>query len=197
MKTIPHLRYGLITVGIAIGLLVVFWPDSLIDSTTEALGGKDTYESIVPKTSNAGEATGDQQGDEGKDDYSPDFDAAEKGALLNEQAMNAWNVGDIREAMSLFEQAINAAPNNPATHANYGRLLTMMTAYQQALPLLERARDLAPDNAQAWLDLATLYEKTQLLSRSWAAQAEAAKLVGADAITRDEQGRFTLQGDAR
>ena len=194
LKTIRHLRYGLITVAIAIGLLVAFWPQSLTDSTTEAPGGKDTYENINLETSYASEATGGQRGDEGKAEIPTNIDAAEKGAVLNQQAMNAWQVGDIRAAMSLFEQAIDAAPNNPAPHADYGRLLTLMTAYQQALPLLERARDLAPDNAQAWLDLATLYERTQLLSRSWAAQGEAAKLVGADAITRDERGRFIVQG---
>ena len=184
MKRIPHQRYGLLAAGIAIVLLVALWPMSLTDTTTEAPGGKDTDENINPKTSNASEAIGDQRGDEGKDEIPTDLDAAENGALLNQQAMNAWQVGDIREAMSLFEQAVDAAPNNPAPHANYGRLLTLMTAYQQALPFLERARDLAPDNAQAWLDLATLYERTQLLSRSWAAQAEAAKLVGADALER-------------
>ena len=196
LKRIPHLRYGILLVGIAIGLIVAFWPQSLTDTTTEALGSKDTDENINLETSHVSEANGDRRGDGRKDEVPLDPDAAEKGALFNQQAMNAWQVGDIRAAMSLFEQAVDAAPNNPAPHANYGRLLTLMTAYQQALPLLERARDLAPDNAQAWLDLATLYERTQLLSRSWAAQAEAAKLVGADAITRDEQGRFIVLGGA-
>ncbi len=197
MKRIPHLRYGLVAIGIAIALLVAFWPQSITDTTTDAPGGKDTGEYMNTKTFDASEAAGDQWGDEDKDEIPTDLNAAENGALLNQQAMNAWQVGDIREAMSLFEKAIDAAPNNPAPHANYGRLLTLMTAYQEALPLLERARDLAPDNAQAWLDLATLYERTQLLGRSWAAQAEAAKLVGADSITRDKQGRFVVQGSAR
>ena len=69
-----------------------------------------------------------------------------------------------------------------------------MASFDVALPLLERARDLQPDNAQAWLDLATLYERAQLLDKSWQARAEAERLVGADAIARDDQGRYIVQG---
>ena len=108
--------------------------------------------------------------------------------------MNAWRGGDIVAAMTLFERAIDAGPDDPEPHANYGRLLTLMTSYEKALPLLERARDLRPEDAQAWLDLATLYGRVQLLDRSWAAQDEAARIVGRDAITRDEQGRFIVEG---
>ena len=67
-------------------------------------------------------------------------------------------------------------------------------SFDMALPLLERASELKPDDAQAWLDLATLYERAQLLDRSWQARAEAEALVGSAAITRDEQGRFIVQG---
>ncbi len=196
MKRQPHWRYWLVAVGIAIGLVIAFWPQSLTDPPTEDSSAKDTYENESYKASNAGEATGNQRGKQSKDEIPTNANAAENGALLNQQAMNAWHIGEIREAMSLFEQAIDAAPNNPAPHSNYGRLLTLMTSYQRALPLLERARDLTPDDAQAWLDLATLYERAQVLEKSWEARAEAAKLVGADAITRDEQGRFIVQGGA-
>lgn len=113
---------------------------------------------------------------------------------LNQQAMNAWTGGDIEGAMALFEQAIAASPNDPLPHSNYGRLLTLMVSYDRAIPLLERARDLAPQDAQAWLDLATVYERAQRLDDSWAARAEAGTLVGAGAITRDERGRFVVEG---
>jgi Flp pilus assembly protein TadD len=94
----------------------------------------------------------------------------------------------------LFERAIDEHPDDPEPHSQYGRLLTLMVSYEKALPLLERARDLKPGDAQAWLDLATLYERVQVFDKSWAAQAEAAKLVGSEAITRDEQGRFIVEG---
>lgn len=117
------------------------------------------------------------------------------GSVLNEQAINAWHSGDILNAMTLFEQAIDADPDNPEPHANYGRLLTLMVSYEKALPLLERARDLQPGNAQAWLDLATIHERRQRLEKSWAARAEAEKIVGTESITRDEQGRFVVAGN--
>ncbi|MBT8079962.1 MAG: tetratricopeptide repeat protein [Gammaproteobacteria bacterium] len=114
--------------------------------------------------------------------------------LLDQQAMNAWYAGEIQDAMALFEQAIDATPDDPAPHSHYGRLLTLMVAYDQALPLLERANDLRPDDAQTWLDLATLYERAQRFEKSWEARAEAERIVGADAIVRDEQGRLIVQG---
>jgi len=175
-------------------LLVAFWALSLTESPIEAPGGEDANEKEIYEALTAGESTGPQPGKEGNGKIPTDLDAAKNGALLNQQAMNAWHIGDIRQAMSLFQQAIDAAPNNPAPHSNYGRLLTLMTAYQQALPLLERARDLTPNDAQAWLDLATLYERAQVLEKSWEARAKAANLVGTEAITRDEQGRFIVMG---
>ncbi len=194
MKRKPLRRYRIVTGGIAIGLLVAFWALSLTESPIEALGGEDANENEIYEALTAGESTGPQPGKEGNGEIPTDLDAAKNGALLNQQAMNAWHIGDIRQAMSLFQQAIDAAPNNPAPHSNYGRLLTLMTAYQQALPLLERARDLTPNDAQAWLDLATLYERAQVLEKSWEARAKAANLVGTEAITRDEQGRFIVMG---
>ena len=196
MKRKPLPRFWLITGGIATGLLVAFWALSLTESPIEAPARGDANEKEIYEALTAGEITGPQPSRESIGEIPTDFDAAEKGALLNQQAMNAWHSGDIRRAMSLFQQAIDAAPNNPAPHSNYGRLLTLMTAYQQALPLLERARDLTPNDAQAWLDLATLYERAQVLEKSWEARAKAANLVGTEAITRDEQGRFIVIGGA-
>jgi Flp pilus assembly protein TadD len=53
---------------------------------------------------------------------------------------------------------------------------------------------LQPTDAQAWLDLATAYERAQLFRDSREAQAKAQALVGADAITRDELGRYVVEG---
>lgn len=194
MKTKDHWRYWLVAVGIAIGAVLAFWPQLLTAPPTGPSSGKDTNENDIHEVSNGADVTEYLLSTEGKTEISTDVDAAAEGELLNEQAMNAWRSGEIREAMDLFERAIEAAPDNPAPHSNYGRLLTLMVSYQQALPLLERARALTPNDAQAWLDLATLYERAQVLEKSWEARAEAAKLVGADAIMRDEQGRFIVQG---
>ncbi len=191
-KTSWH--FWVIATAIAAGLLAVFWPDSLTNSPQEISGDEYSDEKAIDEASSAGDATRTESDIDSKGEDPADADTAGRGALLNEQAINAWYGGQIREAMSLFEQAIDAAPNDPAPHSNYGRLLTLMTSYERALPLLERARDLTPDDAQVWLDLATLYERVQILEKSWEARAKAGNLVGADAITRDEQGRFVLQG---
>ena len=127
-------------------------------------------------------------------DDGADEAASADASILNSQAMNAWYSGDIEGAMDLFEQAIDADADDPEPLTNYGRLLTLMLSYDKALPMLERARDLRPGDAQSWLDLATLYERTQQLDLSWSAQAEARKLVGNEAVTRDEQGRFIVEG---
>jgi len=120
--------------------------------------------------------------------------AASAASLLNAQALNAWHTGDIDGAMTLFEQAIDEYPDDPEPCSNYGRLLTLMADYETALPLLERARDLRPDEAQPWLDLATLYERAQQFEKAWAAREQAANLVGSEAIQRDSEGRFVVEG---
>ncbi len=196
MNRRTHWRYWLVAVVIAVGLIILFWPQSLTDPSTEVSIGDSAADNESDDSFIASGASDQEQNEDVKDQISVGPGGAENGALLNQQAMNAWYAGEIREAMSLFEQAIEAAPDDPAPHSNYGRLLTLMVSYQQALPLLERARDLTPGDAQVWLDLATLYERAQVLEKSWEARARAVELVGSDAITRDQQGRFIVQGNS-
>lgn len=196
MNKQTHWRYWLVAVVIAVGLIIAFWPHALTDPSTEVSIGNGAADNESDDSSIASGATEQEKGEDTNIEIPTDPGAAENGALLNQQAMNAWHAGEIREAMALFEQAIEAAPDDPAPHSNYGRLLTLMVSYQQALPLLERARDLRPDDAQMWLDLATLYERAQILEKSWEARARAAELVGSEAITRDRQGRFVVQGNS-
>ena len=178
-------------IAVAIILLIVFWPRTAKEPPRENALAPDA--GVGSEVTTAVEPV--QTGPEAPVDSDVPAESGENdSALLNGQAMNAWYSGDLRTAMTLFEQAIATAPDDPVPHTNYGRLLTLMVALDRAIPLLERARDLEPQNVQAWLDLATVYERAQLFSKSWEAQAEAAKLVGADSITRDEQGRFILSG---
>ena len=113
---------------------------------------------------------------------------------LAQRAINARAVGDIETAIELFEQAIAADPANAVALSNYGRLLTLAFSLDRAIELLEAARDLQPSDAQAWLDLATAYERAQRFRESREAQVRAQALVGAEAITRDDQGRFVVEG---
>lgn len=182
-------HFWLLVILIVLGVAIVFWPAQLdqssqSESATEKVPAEITTE--APATDPATDSSEKElAGDE-----------ASSGALLNQLAVNAWHSGDIEGAMALFEQAIDAAPDDAAAHSNYGRLLTLMTAFDQALPLLERARELTPDDAQTWLDLATLYERAQYLDKSWEARAQAEALVGSNAITRDDLGRFIVQGNS-
>ena len=115
-------------------------------------------------------------------------------SLLNEQALNAWNSGDIRVAMSLFEEAIAADPSDPVPHSNYGRRLTVMVAHEKALPLLLRSSKLSPNDPQVWLDLLTLYEKTLQFQRANVARERARELAGDRRFLRNEQGAWLLEG---
>jgi tetratricopeptide (TPR) repeat protein len=113
---------------------------------------------------------------------------------LTQRAINARGVGDIETAITLFEQAISIDPANVVALSNYGRLLTLTFSLDRAIEILESATDLQPSDAQAWLDLATAYERAQLFRDSREAQVKAQALVGAEAITRDELGRFVVEG---
>lgn len=114
--------------------------------------------------------------------------------LFNEQALNAWNRGDIRAALSLFEDAIAADPNDPTPHSNYGRRLTVMVAYDEALPLLSRATELSPDDPQVWLDMLTLYDKTLQFQQANLVRQRARALAGGREFVRNDQGAWLLDG---
>jgi tetratricopeptide (TPR) repeat protein len=179
----------LVLILVLAGVVILLVP-APVDEGRPAVSGQD-MPAEPPSTADSTEFEADSAPSQG----SAGAPAGLSSSVLNEQAINAWHSGDILNAMTLFEQAIDADPDNPEPHARYGRLLTLMVSYEKALPLLERARDLQPGNAQAWLDLATLHERRQRLEKSWAARAEAAKIVGTDSITRDEQGRFVVAGN--
>ena len=113
---------------------------------------------------------------------------------LTQRAINARAVGDIETAITLFEQAISTDPADVVALSNYGRLLTQTFSLERAIEVLEAATDLQPSDAQAWLDLATAYERAQLFRDTREALVKAHALVGADAIGRDEQGRYVVEG---
>lgn len=119
-----------------------------------------------------------------------DIEASE----LTQRAINARAVGDIETAITLFEQAISADPADVVALSEYGRLLTLTFSLDRAVEVLEAATDLQPADAQAWLDLATAYERAQLFRNSRDAQVRARALVGAEAITRDRLGRLIVAG---
>jgi tetratricopeptide (TPR) repeat protein len=131
----------------------------------------------------------------------PDPDAAahvpsESARALDAQALETWKHGDIAAAVELFEQAIAADPDDRVPRSHAGRLLTAMTDYARALPHLERAAALAPDDPQVWLDLQTLYQRAQRLEAAFEARARADALLGGQRVVIDEQGFHQVEGTA-
>ena len=127
----------------------------------------------------------------------PDLDAGthvpdESARGLLAMGLESWKRGDIRDAMTHLEDAIEADPDDPLPRTQYGRLKVLAMDYRQALPHLERAAELRPDDPQVWLDLATLYGKAGpgSLDRAWEARRRAEELVGEESIHQDEKSGF-------
>jgi len=112
-------------------------------------------------------------------------------------ALQAWKQGEIVEARALLEQSIEQDPDDPLPRTHYGRLLALTADYGGALPHLERAAELAPDDPQVWLDLATTYGLTGHLRQSWDARSQAQALAGGRAINQDTiTGFWVLEGES-
>jgi len=115
---------------------------------------------------------------------------------LDAQALEAWKTGDLREAIELFEAAIEADPDDWLPRADYGRLLVMLTDYEQAGPHLERAAALKPDSPRVWLDLYSYYQRSMQLERGFHAHARAKELAGDRPIVQDDTGLWRLGDDS-
>jgi tetratricopeptide (TPR) repeat protein len=128
------------------------------------------------------------------DPTASDREPDESARTLDAIALEAWKSGDLESAVRRFEEAIAADPDDRVPRSHYGRLLTLMTDYERALPHLERAAALAPDDPQAWLDLQTLYERALRLDRAIEARERAEALAGGRAIRQDPMGYYEIEG---
>jgi tetratricopeptide (TPR) repeat protein len=123
--------------------------------------------------------------------------ATESARALNAQAMEAWKVGELIEAIELFEAAVRADPDDWAPKADYGRLLVMLTDYEKAGPMLERAAELNPDSPRVWLDLYSYYQRNMQLERGFHAYARAQELAAGQPIVQDPPtGLWRLESDS-
>jgi tetratricopeptide (TPR) repeat protein len=128
--------------------------------------------------------------DPARQDHRPD----ESARALDGLGLQAWREGNLQQALELFEKAVAADPDDRVPRSHYGRLLTLATDYAAALPHLERAAELAPEDPQVWLDLYSLYERTQRFDQSWEARARAEQLAGGRPISQDELGLYRVEG---
>lgn len=115
---------------------------------------------------------------------------------LNTKALSAWKHGDILAALDYFEAAVASDPEDWLPHADYGRLLVLMTNYDEAAPHLMRAAALDPENPRVWLDLYSYYQRTLDLELALEARKRAQELTGQDAIRQHPSGLWTLEADS-
>ncbi len=116
----------------------------------------------------------------------------ESARTLLAMGLESWKRGEILEAMAQLRDAIEVDPDDPLPRTQYGRMKMLAMEYREALPHLERAAALQPSDPQAWLDLATLYEKALLLNQGWEARRRAEELVDGGEIYQDELSGFWL-----
>jgi Flp pilus assembly protein TadD len=119
---------------------------------------------------------------------------SESARALDGLGIAEWRRGDVAKAAELLEQAVAADPDDRVPRSHLGRLRTMTNDYPAALPHLERAAALAPDDPQVWLDLRTFYERSQQFEGAWAARARADALAKGRPITQDWAGFWTIEG---
>ena len=115
---------------------------------------------------------------------------------LDARALEAWKHGEIEQALGLFAAAVEADPDDAVPRSNYGRLLLLMAAHAQALPQLERAAELTPNDPRVWVDLLSYYERNVLLERAAYARERAEALAGSRRLVRDETGLWRFEGES-
>ncbi len=118
----------------------------------------------------------------------------ESARALDGLGIAEWRRGDLAKAAAQLEAAVAADPDDRVPRSHLGRLLTMMTDYERALPHLERAAALAPDDPQVWLDLQSFYERSQRIEGVEPARARAEALANGRPIGQDWAGFWTIEG---
>jgi tetratricopeptide (TPR) repeat protein len=162
--------------------------------TDEEAGETEVWK-LEKKTTTREEALGTRKLPE-PDPAGKDHAPKESARALDGLALEAWKQSDIPQALSLLEQAVAADPDDRVPRSHLGRLLTLASDHGAALPHLERAAALAPEDPQVWLDLQSLYERSQMLDLSWEARARAEALAGGRTITQDELGLYQIEGSS-
>ena len=99
-----------------------------------------------------------------------------------ERAQPLVESGRLEDAVTLLRTAVHHAPGEAAYHAALGRVLALVPqAAREAVQVLERATQLAPQSAAAFADLAAVLAKQGLRLRAQKAAETARRLAPRDA----------------
>jgi curved DNA-binding protein CbpA len=99
-----------------------------------------------------------------------------------ERAQPLVESGQLEDAVTLLRTAVHHAPGEAAYHAALGRALALLPqAAREAVQVLERATQLAPQNAAAFADLAAVLARQGLKLRAQKAAEAARRLAPRDA----------------
>jgi curved DNA-binding protein CbpA len=99
-----------------------------------------------------------------------------------ERAQPLLEAGQLEEAVTLLRTAVHHAPGEAAYHAALGGALARVPhASREAVQVLEKATQLAPQNAAAFADLAAVLVRQGLTLRAQKAMETARRLAPRDA----------------
>ena len=99
-------------------------------------------------------------------------------------------------AISEYQQAVQAAPNDPTTHFKLGDYLWQSGKFEEAIVALQRGVDLDPRNAAAYYQLGDCYVNLAQPRKALPFLDEAARLDSSlDAVYKDQGKIYYDQGD--
>lgn len=108
------------------------------------------------------------------------------------RARSLWRLNRLEEAHAHFEEALKADPANLEWLKSYATFLVEIGSYEQALDKWEAVLAAAPEDQDAWSDLARLLLRTGELD---AALAVSEKLLEADLAADQRTAAIELKGD--
>ena len=120
-----------------------------------------------------------------------------RAAELFEQARGAWDERSGREALRLFEEAINYRPSDPETHDRAAQVALEIENLERAREYAERACELAPEVAAYHLTRGRVLRGQGLREKARAALEKAIELDPGDSKARTELKRLRRQPGPR
>jgi curved DNA-binding protein CbpA len=116
-----------------------------------------------------------------------------RAAELFEQARGAWDERSGREALRLFEEAINYRPSDPETHDGAAQVALEIEDLERAREYAERACELAPEVAAYHLTRGRVLRGQGLREKARVAFERASELDPGDSKARTELKRLRKQ----